>query len=229
MRQVFRFTFYCLATLDKLARLKGDIDLSLQKAVAGITSTSTAPLEKPATVKIVNMVNPGYTGYNKELNIMANTHAFIRLSTLISHIEGWQSTRANIMTHLSIVLDAVSKLGERNFFSRSKRFGTHTHDGDEIFCDLGSEAMSSLLSRLIVSLQSARGEGLLTRNAKRGTTPGVNQTEGEEQGQTDQTLAISNALSELMNHVLTKDYTMNNCYTQDSFEAKFNLTWAGTS
>ncbi|CAB57874.1 coat protein [Oat golden stripe virus] len=174
-------------------------------------------------------VTPGYTGYNKELNVMANTHAFIRMSTLMNQIEGWQSTRASVLSHLGIMLNAVSKLGERNFFSRNKRFGTHTQDGDEIFCDLGGEAVGQVLGRLTVALQPAKGEGTQTRNSKRGVPPAAGQVEGEEQGQSDQTLQIANAVSDLMNYVRTKDYTMNECYTQDSFEAKYNLKWEGSA
>nr|QAT94380.1 coat protein [Soil-borne wheat mosaic virus] len=174
-------------------------------------------------------VNKGYTGYNKELNAMAATHAYIRLSTLMSQIESWQATRASVLTHLGVMLNGVSKLGERSFFSRTKRFGAHTSDGDQIFCDLGGEAVTQILSRLTVALQSARGEGAQTRNAKRGAAPGTTQVENEEQGQTDNTLAISNALAELMIFVRTKDFTMNECYTQDSFEAKYNLKWEGAT
>nr|BDC19969.1 coat protein [Chinese wheat mosaic virus] len=174
-------------------------------------------------------VKSGYTGFNKELNVMANTHAYIRLSALLSQVETWQSTRTSVLSHLGIMLNGVSKLGERNFFSRSKRFGTHTFDGDEIFCDLGGEGVSQVLTRLTVSLGAAKGEGAQSRNAKRGAPPAAGQIETEEQGQTDQSLAISNALGELMTYVSSKEYTMNECYTQDSFEAKYNLKWEGSS
>ncbi|CAB57864.1 coat protein [Soil-borne cereal mosaic virus] len=216
--------------MDKLTRLKGEVDRSLQKAADKVTAESTESLQSKVVVQLPQMaVKNGYTGYNKELNLMASIHPFIRLGTLISQIEGWQATRASILTHLGVMLNGVSKLGERNFFSRQKRFGTHTQDGDEIFCDLGGEAVMQIITRLTVSLQSAKGEGSQTRNAMIGTTPTTNQFEGEEQGQTDQTLAISNALAEFMTFIHTKDFTTNECYTQDSFEAKFNLKWEGTS
>lgn len=209
--------------------MKASIDSAVETAKRGTRATDEGE-SQVVTVALPEMSSSSgsYTGYNAEINVMALTHPYIRLGALVTELEMWTGTPTRLVAHLSTVLRSVSHLGARSFFGRSKRFGTHSDTGDEIFCDLGGENVRQLLMRLNTALLAAKGEGTSSRSAKRHAGNDKGTADEDEQGQSDQSLSIAKILAELVDFINSEDFLSKECYTQAQFENKYHLTWSAS-
>jgi len=201
--------------------LKGQIESKQRGTISEVES------RKPVTVTVEMAVEAGYDTWNAEINRIAVRHAFIRYNTLLATVQDWTKTRTSLVAHVGTVLAALSTLGTRDFFSRKKRFAFAEADGDIIFCDLSDEGTQQAMNRLKTVLMAVKGEGLKARNAGRAGGTSTQAQETEEQSGNDTALAIANALVEFQTHIDSDLFLKNHCFTQDQFEARYNLKWSG--
>nr|QYW08459.1 MAG: putative coat protein [Inner Mongolia sediment virgavirus 1] len=161
---------------------------------------------------------PRYAGWNSEFTIKAKSRKYVSYDTLIALLGNWREVRLGVLEHVNTILGQASKLGETNFYSRTKRFGSEVEHGDKLFVSLNEARIKKIINNIIIALQAIKGEGRAMRLAGKEAQP---TTSGVE----DSALNVAHQLAELDELLVEDTFLEESCYTQRKFELSTGLRW----
>jgi len=199
------------------------LPLSVRERFTGTSSDVSEFQRKIVTTGV--MVVAGYSGWSALLTRVAASHGFVRYSEFVDVLEEWNGTRVDITEHVNRMLHQASTLGKKPFFARDVRFGTISSSGDVLYVDLDYERLRELMTGLIITLQAVRGEGKLQRRGLLTKADLPSNPSTSEQAQNDSAFNIANKLAEINRMLSSDDFLTHATFTQEEFEAKYNLTW----